>query len=142
MAEFAGISEQAMRKWMREPGFPKAGDGSVCLWDLAVWHELRMSPDLTPTDPEMNGVASPALERYRMARAKTVEIELSLKQKEVLDREIVHRRLSEIAGLLRAAGDMLQMQCGEDAFRILNETLDDIENKIEEWFSETPTPAT
>jgi hypothetical protein len=141
-AEFAGISVQAMHQWKLLSGFPISDDGYVCLWDLAIWRHQRLNPaELAAAEDLSGGQQSPALERIRMAEAHIRELKLAREESQVLNREIVHERLVEIAGLIRQAGELLQRQCGDDAYRILDDTLNEIEQKIELWFSPSAEPA-
>lgn len=133
IADFAGVARSTVYDWQKLPGYPGAPDGSVALWDLCEWQVLRLA-SVGDADPEVAG-DSPGLERYRLARAGQEEIKLAQLRGHVMDREWMHSRLMEIASLIRACGEQLQRSHGEDALQILDQTLDDIDGKIEEWSS-------
>ena len=75
-------------------------------------------------DPTITGT-SPALERFRHARAGLAELELQAKQGQFLPRQLVHECFGRVASLLRAAGDRLKKDYGPEALKILNEALED-----------------
>lgn len=131
LADFAGCSTNTIREWEKLPGYPKAADGSVCKWDLAVWHSQRLlaadAPELSGTDGD-----SPGLERYRLARASQEEIRLQVMRGAFMDREWMHRALMEIASVFRGTGDLLQRDFGDGATAIFDDGLDEILGKIAE----------
>jgi phage terminase Nu1 subunit (DNA packaging protein) len=134
IADFAGVARSTVYDWQKLPGYPSAPDGSVALWDLCEWQVLRLAP-LNDTDSDVANADSPGLERFRLARAGQEEIKLAQLRGHVMDREWMHGKLMEIASLIRGAGDQLQREYGADALQILDQTLDDIDRKIEEWSS-------
>jgi hypothetical protein len=83
------------------------------------------------SDPLMSGVASPALERYREERAKLARLDRLERERSLLPRESIHDGLTQIASILRAAGETLQRQFGPDALDVLHGALDDAQKTID-----------
>lgn len=140
MADFAGVSEQAFRRWMALPGFPKAPDGSVCLWDLAVWRN-RLDAG-TPDETELGDVDSPGLERYRLARAEQEEIKLRRMRGESIAREDLQAALMETASVLKEAGDRMVRVAGNDVAEMLNDAWTEVETRLERLFGDDRTGGT
>jgi hypothetical protein len=132
LAGFAGVSRQTVYDWMRLPGFPRAPDGSVAKWDLCEWYLTRLDPAEDESDEPGRG-DSPGLERYRLARAAQEEIKLGEMKKAFIDRQWVHANLMELASLIRACGEQLQREYGEDALAILDQAIKEFKGKIDEW---------
>jgi hypothetical protein len=74
--------------------------------------------------------ASPALERYREARADLAALELAERQRDLLPRQTVHEVFGRIASRLRDAGEQLGREHGSEAHEVLTEALDDSEREI------------
>ena len=89
-------------------------------------------------DPLMAGASTPALERYRLARAKLAELELEQREGNVLLRDVLHEGFGEIASMLRRASERLDRQCGREAYEILDEALTNAERKFDSLVA-TPT---
>lgn len=90
-------------------------------------------PGVDPND-EMNlflGGDSPALERFRNARANLAELEFEVKKENFVDREHLRESFALVASVLRRAGEQLQKQFGPEAQEILDEALDDVVNHVE-----------
>jgi len=77
------------------------------------------------------GPASPALEKYREARAALAELELGERRRDLLPRSAVHEVFGRVAFRLRDAGEQLQREHGSEAHEVLNEALDDAEREME-----------
>lgn len=135
LAHFAGVSTNTIQNWSKLPGYPASTDGSVSKWELCEWYLLRLASPQGDAEPDEIGGDSPGLERFRNARAGQEEIKLAQLRGQVMSREIVHGKLSEIAGLIRGCGEQIQREYGDDALQILDQTLDDIDEKITEWSS-------
>ncbi len=137
LADFAGVSRNTIYEWAKLDGYPRAPDGSVAKWDLCEWYCNRLvSPE---TDDEPGSGDSPALERLRAARASQEEIKLAAMREQFIDREWMHSRLMEIASLLRQCGEQLQREYGPDALQILDDSMTEIEAKIDEIGAESST---
>lgn len=84
-------------------------------------------------DPLLDGPASPALERYRNARANREEFAFQRDLGEWIARDQVHDALGQLSAILRNAGELLQRQFGADAHAILDEALADFDRKLESF---------
>jgi len=83
-------------------------------------------------DPMMiGGDGSPALERYRLARAEEVEIKVRGLREETVDRETMHKVLLRGMLIVRQSVETLQRQYGDDAARIVNEGLQEAERVLD-----------
>jgi len=132
------IAEQASRY-----GLPFDGP-FVCLPDLArALHDFlaanarRLAAD--PDDPFADDSDSPALERWRAAKADLADLDLAERRRQLVPREQIHTLLGQIANLLRSAGDDLQRHHGPDAHAILDEALDDAAQLIAQ-LDDAPVP--
>jgi len=105
------LSERGLSRLLTEiPGVQREGGGrspQVPLAGLLVALHRRSSrrgsysPDGEPPDPLLVGGSSPALERYRCARAEAAERENLVAQGELVERNRVERSFEEIGRLLR-----------------------------------------
>lgn len=80
------------------------------------------------------GSDSPQLERYRAARADLAEMEVLERQGQLIPTTQVETCLASIRQLWRQHGDVVQRQFGQDAARLHNETLAEIDRVIRERF--------
>jgi len=134
IADFAGVSRQTIYDWQKLPGYPRAPDGSVALWDLCEWRCRAAGADVSPETE--GGSDSPGLERFRDARAEQEEIKLAEMKRQVVAIDWMHARLNEIASLIRGAGEQLQREYGPDALQILEDAIAEAEGKIKDLGSE------
>lgn len=81
------------------------------------------------SEPPTGRADSPALERYRQARAEAAELELAQRRRELLPVEQVQQILGAAAALIRQAGEVLQRRHGPAAADILTKAID-------KWLSE------
>jgi hypothetical protein len=137
MADFAGVSDQTIRNWMKMPGFPKdATDSSVCLWDIPLWHARLIGGGGNGDDPEI-GVGdgdSEGLERYRMARAQQEEIKLAKMRGDFISREDVHTALMETGSIMKEAGERIVRTGGNDLAGILLNAWSQVMSRLESIF--------
>lgn len=126
------INEQAQRY-----GLPFGGpvislpELARALHDFLAENAVKLARD---DDALMSGPASPALERYRAARAALAELELGQREGQLLPRDETHLAMARIAAILRSAGETLGRQFGSEAREILDEAMDDAEAEIARWF--------
>ena len=101
-------------------------------WDIAAivqWlrTEGPWKPGYKPTvvsdDPLLADVDSPALERYRLAKAMHAELDLAHRRGELLDKEKARDVLSRWAVLIRRMGERLSKKYGNEAAIAINDTL-------------------
>ncbi|MCX7429019.1 MAG: hypothetical protein NTW96_25755 [Planctomycetia bacterium] len=90
-------------------------------------------------DPLMGGDSTPALERYRTARAILAEMEIKKQLGEWIPRDVIHDGITRFTSVLRGVGTILQRSktlTGAEAHQILNEGLDDAEKIVESFCGE------
>lgn len=79
------------------------------------------------SDPLLVGSGSPALERYRTARANLAELDLAERDSAIIHLPILARALSPAISALRATGNRLTRMFGNEAGEIYNEGVTDFE---------------
>lgn len=82
----------------------------------------------------MQGVGSPALERYREERALIARLDRLEREGRLMPRDKVRESLGRIAAVVRSAGDGLQRRFGPEAVEILHEALADAHREIDRTF--------
>jgi hypothetical protein len=89
----------------------------------------------------MSGPVSPALERYRAARAAPAEHELALKQGQAVTLADLETVLWPLLGLFRAASERIQRLnlTGVEAVQAINEIADDTDKIMLERFGISQT---
>ena len=85
-------------------------------------------------DPLMQGVGSPALERYREERALIARLDRLEREDQLIPRDQVRESLGRIAAILRGAGDSLQRRFGPEGAEILHEALADAQREMGRMF--------
>lgn len=81
-------------------------------------------------DGDLFGEDSPALERYRTARAELAELDLEVRRAKLLDREKLENQWNAGAVALRNAGERLQMRFGDEAVSLYNEGVSDFARAV------------
>lgn len=119
----------------RRPFFPLAVFRSIL--DGGISEATRRAQVRSDADPMLGGGTSPALERYRLARAKLAERELANAEGELIEIEKVGRLIDIYSGHVRRAGEALHRQISEEAGMILDRALDTAEREMEQQFGAT-----
>jgi len=107
LARKLGRSERVISTWLGEgmPGAP----GAYVLEDCVEWldrrGDKRKQTSQTQGDDLEGDADSPALERYRLARAQQEEIKLAKLRSELVESEHIQQWLQSFAGLLRGFGE-------------------------------------
>jgi phage terminase Nu1 subunit (DNA packaging protein) len=125
LADAVGVSRRTIATWIRKPDFPQKSNRGWHIDAVLRWRESQAIAD--PGDPMMSGKDSPALERYRLARAKTVELELRQKRGQLIPKDAVVQCLNIFASTLRDALDKLRRLHGDEAYAIMSQAIDDVE---------------
>lgn len=137
--ELSGRSARVLIDQARRHGLPyPTGQRSpvdltqVIRWlhDLLAEHGQRLSAPPTD-DPLLAGSNSPALERYRLARAAREELELAARRGELLDvDELLTWYDAEVAAPIRRSLENLQTRFGPAAVGIVTKALDSAEGTV------------
>lgn len=113
--------------------------------EMLVWlreNVWRVKPSPVPTDADMlDGGDSPALERYRLAKAAQEEIKLDTMRKDNVAREEWTFLHDIMADEYRRLGDRLVKQFGGGVVAEITRTLDEIDRRVEQrWGSDRAGP--
>ncbi len=107
-------------------------DAIAAIVDGLRKREAEMGAAASDGDPDLFGEDSPALERYRTARAQLAELDLEVRRAKLLDREQLESHWNAGAVALRNAGERLQRRYGDEAVEIYNEGMADFARAVTE----------
>lgn len=157
LAAYRSIRKRDWRQWSGRPdkilneqsvryGLPIGGAEidlpAVVRWlhDFLAENKFRLAaPD--PDEAALSGAASPAQERYRLARAKREEFFLERDLGEWIARDKVHDAIGIFADVIRRAGETLQRQFGPSAHDILERAVANAVTAYASHFDQSPTDA-
>lgn len=138
VADVYGVTLDTVKRWRAEgmPGSPKA----YVLHDISKWlrTEGPWKPFAKPVtdDPLLDADGdSPALERYRLAKAKHAELDLEHRRGELINREKCREILSRWAVVIRRMGENLTKRHGNEAAETVNEALEECRSIVHESLS-------
>lgn len=137
VAIFFGHSLDTVKNWSKQ-GMP-GQRGSWRLDLIAQW--LRTDGpwkrwDKATEDPLLADGDSPALERYRLAKAKHAELDLENRKGELIEVEKARDIFARWAVLIRRMGERLSKRFGPDAAATVNETLSECRSAVMEILDE------
>lgn len=137
VAAFFGVGPDTVKRW-RSQGMP-GGRGGYDLSEIAQW--LRTDGPWQPravADPaaEPGEVSSPAMEKMREETFRIKRLERLAKEGSLLPRAGVHHTLTIMANRFRAYGEQLQREFGDEAHKLTEEMLRDLERMIENEIGE------
>lgn len=129
-----GVSRKTIHEWSGKAGFPRGESDKYSAFDVLVWYLVahskqlveKGSGDLAAGDPLLSGENTPNLERYRGARADLAEMEVKRQEGNLLDRAVMREALGRAASHLRGAAKALERDFGDEAKRVLDDTLDEV----------------
>ncbi len=128
LAWLFGVSSRTIRDRV---GMPRNEDNTYNAQDALAWHVTRLQP--TDGDPLLGGFDSPALERFREARADREELELSVRRGQLVNLEEFNGWFDlEIAGPLRKNLQKLQRKYGNEAFELISNGLQQAVDRIKQ----------
>ncbi len=132
VASHFGVSERTVSTWLNDgcPGKP-AGPGRRGQYDLtaiAAWRDLR---NAQAADELMAGPTSPALERYRDARAELAKLDLLERNGTLLNRDKAHEAHVRMAHILETLGENLRRHHGPAAQQLFHDALDDYQREAD-----------
>lgn len=126
-----GITKQAVGQWPKA-GCPRNIDGTYDLAAVIAWKLDKASGE--DGDLGVGGGNSPALEKYRLEKAKIARLQRMTMEGTLIQRESVHSALSRLAPILRQAGERLGVAFGSPAQRLIEEALDDWAGEVTRVF--------
>ena len=151
-AGFLGVKVRQFQNYLAQgcpgrPARPGHHDGILYLPEILVWCKeniwKKQARNATPYgedefgDPMVpvgDANSSPALERYREAKANLAELDLAERKGLLVDVSKIHTAMVGIAQTLRLAGEQIARINGNGPVEILNEALTEIEEQIAEHF--------
>lgn len=132
---FFGVSVDTVKAWVAQ-GMP-AEPRRYCLGAIVRWLRSRgpwrQRVCRTPDDLLENAaVSSPALDRYRNARAEREELELQLRKDQVVELEAFYAWYTvEVAVPIRKSLERLQREHGKEALKIVLAGIERSEEAVE-----------
>jgi phage terminase Nu1 subunit (DNA packaging protein) len=127
-----GIHPRTLATWIKQGAPGRTADG-YDVGGLQSWRADKDAPD-----PLMAGTVSPALERYRVARAKLAELELREKRKQWWPADQVIAGLNVFASTMRSAFEALRREHGPEAYKLMDDALSDATAIFERAMGQTP----
>ena len=143
IAAAAGRQHKTLNEAAIRYGTPVGGK-TVDLGELVRWifdflaGNARKLAAVNGEDP-MSGEVTPALERWRGAKADREEFFRDRDFGEWVARDDVHEGLALFASILRRAGERLERECGPRAHDILDKALTEAADTLRRRFDETET---
>jgi hypothetical protein len=133
MARGLGVNRNSIVAWVGKPDFPGGRTGPWSLHEIVPWLIARQKQKAPLDDPLLDGPDSPALERYRDARASLSELELEQRRGRLVDvDELGDWWANEIAAPLRRATETLQTRFGVEAAEIVTRALERADDVVGE----------
>jgi phage terminase Nu1 subunit (DNA packaging protein) len=141
LAAAVGVDQSTVQQWVRA-GFPRTKAGknrfAYCIPCAVAWRlegrDVRAEAAAALDELMAGGGDSPALERYRLAKAKHAEMDLEVRKNSLVPRDKIRNGLGRFASILRQLGERLGRRHGPEAVRSLNDTLDDCQRVVEDEF--------
>lgn len=125
-----GVSPRTLRDRSMAP---RNADGTYNAQDLVAWHLEQLQP--VDGEPMLGGSDSPALERFRNARADREELELAVRREQFVSLDDFWAWFDEsVAGPLRKSLDQLQKKHGQEAFDLAIAGLEKAQDAITQRF--------
>jgi hypothetical protein len=126
------------RSTLAESDAPREG-GRYSAPELVQWYVAKRLAEL-PADADMLGGDSPAMERFRLARAKLAELDLQEREKSSVPIGDLLPILAGVAGPLRKCGDDLGKLHGPGAQALLNAALQAYLDALQRAFDSLGAP--
>jgi hypothetical protein len=136
--ELSGRQVKTLNEQADRYGLPLRGKTVDLFAAIKSYHDLIATNShrlkgADEQDPMLAEGDSPALERYRNAKADLAELEREERVRNLLPRQLVHSTLGELAELLRSTGDVLRKQFGKEAYSLLERMYDVFERRAGEF---------
>jgi phage terminase Nu1 subunit (DNA packaging protein) len=131
------VSADTVKRW-RSEGMPGKSqqwvlkDISHWLRTDGPWRQNAKAPVPIGEDLLLSEGDSPALERYRLAKAKHAELDLEHRKGELIEVTPCREALARWAVLIRRMGERLAKRYGNDASEMVNESLEECRAVVRE----------
>lgn len=137
IAHIYAVSGQTVKQWRADgmPGKP----GKYVLNTVSNWlrtdgpwkpYTRASAAASTTEDPLLADGDSPALERYRLAKAKHAELDLEQRKGDLIDKEKCRDVLGRWGAIIRKMGDRVSKRFGTEANQMIRESLDECESIV------------
>ena len=144
LASAVGVDPATVTQWVRA-GFPRTKAGknryAYCIPCAVSWRlegrDVKAEAVAALDDLMAAGGDSPALERYRLARAKHAEMDLEERKHTLIPRDKIRGGLGRFASILRQLGERLGRRYGPGAAQSINDALDDCQRVIDDEFCDS-----
>lgn len=130
--EMSGRQTKVLNEQAERYGLPFGGPQidltalARALHDFLAANAAKLASD----DPMLSGGSSPALEDYRREKAIMARLDRLERERALMPRDQVRDSMGRTAAIIRAAGETLQRQYGNEALDILVEALADAEREM------------
>ena len=113
LSQAVGVHRTTVYQWLKA-GLPRNKDKTFDLPAVIAWMVERQREVLAIDEALQSACDSPSLERYRSARASLAELDLRVKQGELVEKNTLDRALVERAALLKSdLGNMFRTHTPE-----------------------------
>ena len=124
------LSNATVGNWIAA-GLPRTGNRRLDPAAVIAWlAKERRKPLVTDEDALMAGPSTPALERYRTARAKLSELELEVKRQALVPRVQMESAFREAGRRLRAGFEVIEKRHGRPVGDALRRLLDEVDREV------------
>lgn len=102
--------------------------------DLLAKHWVKFSAEASAEDLMKGGGNSPALERYRAAKAEREELELAVKRRELVPWAEMKEKLGGLGAMTRSRFEAMERAGGPTVRREIELLMDDWQQAVVDWF--------
>ncbi len=139
LARACGVARTTVQAWQADPEFPGQMDGGgFDVFEVGKWKgakEEAKKPRLSgDEDPLLASGDSPGLERYRMAKAQMAELDLGLRQGQLLPVEMLDVGLTALTDAYRRGIETAQRLYGSEIIPIFEESFARGKDVIDQHF--------
>lgn len=136
-----GRPQTTLERQAKTYGLTALSEPSIDLWkllpqfhDLLAKHWLKFSAVASEEDLLKGGAGSPALERYRLAKAEREELELSIKRRELVPLAELLPKLKALADMARSRFEAMERAGGPGMRREIDTLVDDWIEQVNRWY--------
>lgn len=137
VADVYDVTLDTVKRWRADgmpgrPGMYVLREVSRWLRSEGPWKQHAKIPTIASEDPLLSDGDSPALERYRLAKAKHAELDLEHRKGELIEVDKAKDILGRWASLIRRMGEKLSKRYGNEAAIEINDTLGECRSAVAE----------
>ena len=125
------VTQQTLAYWV-EQGLPQDEGNGIDIIQFAAWCLKRKTrKELAAEDPNLVGPNSPALERYRLARAKNEELALAHNKEQLVKVAEIKREFQLWAAKLKTGLDAVATRHGPEVSKDIRLAVDEVYSEME-----------